>query len=153
LKHIDASITKKIEALQPYHTVDGISALGALADLSNIDKHRVVHVVARPPGTGVVRINPGPDDFHNCHPVPGKGIVINYALAHKPLRRDDEVARIYVVTTGPNADVDLDASVTANITFHGDLDLRQSLNAMWFEVSTILTFFAPFLEGPSMGHA
>jgi hypothetical protein len=153
LKYVDPKLANKIEPLQPYNAPAGeVYALGALGVLSNIDKHRILHAVARPAAEGTFQMYPGPDDFHNCALTPGRNIELN-TLGNRPLKRGDEVFRVYVTPTGPNCDVDLNANLTAHIAFHGNWDLPQSLNAMWNEVRGILTLFAPYFEGPSIGHA
>lgn len=135
LKYVNPGMANKIEPLQPYNASAGeVYALGAFATLSNIDKHRLIHAVARPAAAVTFRFIPGPDDFHNCTSIPGRPIVAN-DLGGRPLKRDDEVLRVYVSPTGPNPDVNLEANLTAHITFHTDWDMPQSLNAMWREVN------------------
>jgi len=152
LKHVDPTLAAKLEPGQPYNAPAGeVYALGALAILSNIDKHRLVHAVARPAAEGTFQMYPGPDDFHNCTPARGPNIQAAPLLG--PLKRGNEVVRIYVIQTGPNPDVDLDAHLTAHIAFHTDWDLLQSLDAMWNEARLYLMVISPYLEGPSMGHA
>jgi hypothetical protein len=77
LKHVDPRLAAKVEPLQPYNfpsKARSITALGALASLSNTDKHRVIHVVAREAHQATFRYRLGPDDFHNCTLVPDTGI-------------------------------------------------------------------------------
>jgi hypothetical protein len=152
LKHVDRAIADQLEPLQPYNAPNDVTSFGVLAEFSNIDKHRAVHVVARPPAQGQFRI-PGPDDFHNCRFVPEKGIIPNDRLSGHALYRNDEVVRVYVIPTGPNADVDLQARVTAHITLQGNVGLFESLDQIRGQVTATLMWFAPYVEGPSMGHA
>lgn len=139
------ALAAKAEPLQPYHTVgtNEIHALGALATLSNIDKHRVIHVVRRLHHEGVF-LAPTPDKFIDCYP--DNPVRLETKLsAGDEVHLNDEALSVYVTATGPNPDVKLEPNLTAHIAIHENWNPVDTLDGIRAQVTAILEGFEPLV--------
>jgi hypothetical protein len=145
LRHVDHAHVSKIEAIQPYNQDDpDATSLAILADLSNVDKHRVVHVVLAAAHQAQFQI-PSLDRYVDCVPDPridGTFVITSYA-PESPLRAGNEILVVPVTSTGPNPDVDLHAWLTGTVVVGQSLRLMDALDAIGTQVETILKAFDP----------
>jgi hypothetical protein len=123
--------------------------LGELVNLSNTDKHRVIHpVLVTSRGIGIPLL----DDvqFRDCAPmtriIDGQSVKsVSFALGG-PANLNDKVLWIPVSATGKHPDVKFDASVACSIAFGpGSLDVITILDGIGSEVAAILADFDPVL--------
>ncbi len=144
LRHVDPAHAAKDELLQPYHGMPPgeLHPLEALATLSNIDKHRVLHTVFRPAYQAVVQV-PSPEHYRDCVPTSDPGLIVLSGLG--VLQAGDEVVRIEVTPAGPDPDVDLRANLTANISIHDNWNPVDTLDGIGAQIALILEAFEPLL--------
>lgn len=86
---------------------NSIHPLWALAELSNIDKHRRIHAVLAVAHQGNLRI-PFPEDMRDCYTeagriVDGQQASILIQVDRSNPKAGDEMAAVFVVPTGPNS--------------------------------------------------
>ena len=120
LRHVDPTDAVKVEARQPFNPGQAgqINVLGALADLSNADKHRIVHPVLMA-ARGILLPTPSDQAFKDCEPVRQliKGQWVRAAHFSVGLRPDvdDEILKVEVTPTGPNPDLDFNTTLACEI--------------------------------------
>lgn len=146
LKYVYRSDARKIEPLQPFHddpNPDQIHPLAALADLSNVDKHQVVHAVVSVAGSTTARI---PDTYIDCKPIPapdGSAFQIIVYAPGKPPTLGDKIFEIPVTPTGPNPDVDLQTSTTGYIAINETWNLLDVIDWIGEACGVALTRLEP----------
>ncbi len=145
LKYIDPEHAAKVEPMQPYHPAppNSLNPLYALRELSNIDKHRVLHVITRLPHELIFRA-PTPEKFHDCYADNPVRVVFGSSMGGEA-RPNDEVFRIHVTPTGQNPDVEVNPNLTAHIAFHDNWNPIDTLDGIGAQVAIILEAFEPLL--------
>lgn len=130
-----------IEEFQPYKASQPleVTALGVLASLSNIDKHRTVHVAYVVIGELLYQ-NAG--TWFDCDPDPTRLVEINGSVIP---RRDEEVLRLPVIPRGPNPDRDLKAQLSGHVAIHENWPMVEFLDHVGQLVAVILRRFEPRL--------
>lgn len=132
----------QIEALQPYHAGDRAPShlLTLLRELSNTDKHRVIH-----PMFGWFRS----DLVREPAFTPNEDAIVRKRQLARIERMEDGaiIARVEITPVGPNPQVEMDAHVQIDIAF-GDEALRaDSLSKVGQRVHQIIEGFAAAFEG------
>ncbi|HEV3093110.1 MAG TPA: hypothetical protein VGY30_01200 [Solirubrobacteraceae bacterium] len=152
LQYIDPLHSAKVEPLQPFNPPEGdeINFLGVLADLSNEDKHRVIHAVfILPPGLGIPF--PSNESFLDCEPVPVYMPEIGHAVKALKFRLgqgmtyvDSPILEVPVRVTGSNPDVDLEPDLPGRIAFSDrSQDVIDTLDGIARTVASVLALFDP----------
>lgn len=113
LRYINTSDINRIRAFQPYKRLDKgqLHPLPKLVRLSNVDKHRKIHLLVIVPQDA--SFTNRPDGFRDCVPAPrlapnGSYVHAYHVVPHRSPRVNDTILRIFVQPTGPNPDVDWD---------------------------------------------
>jgi len=114
LRYIDTSDIDRLKPFQPYKRLNRgqLHPLPKLIKLSNVDKHRRIHLLVTVPQSA--SFTNRPDGFRDCVPVPRLMPDGSYAHAHhmaprRSPRIDDAILKIFVHPTGPSPDVDWNA--------------------------------------------
>jgi hypothetical protein len=150
LRHVDSTHAAKVERAQPYHPrqPNVLNALGSLAELSNEDKHRRIHITTWVASQSNY-VSPGPERFRDCVPlrqVDGEyQPVIDLTAPSTPPNAGDEVARVLVQPTGSDPDVDLEARLSGYVAIRETWDALTCLEAIDNQVWAILRAFDPLL--------
>lgn len=103
LEFVDPSYIAIIEEVQPYQPTTGLPSLAVVRDLSNADKHRLIHVVRR-------RLTARPN-VSAVHTIPYTITGIDYSDPGSSLEDGTEVARVRT-----HFDLVVDSS-TSNVAF------------------------------------
>ena len=148
-KHMLDSDADILWKFQPFHQVgqgpNVMSAVWALAVLSNQDKHQMTHPAYAVGHQGNFR-NTG--RYEDCVPrreIMPDGTPADVAITGlSTLRPGDEVVRVFVTPTGPSPEVDLESRVTGYVAVNETWNLMETLDACAHAVSDILQAFTPF---------
>jgi hypothetical protein len=134
-RHIDPADAANVKPMQPFHHGQPgmFHPLAALNELSNTDKHRFLHPTVITVQASGARA-PLPSDFRDCyapdHVVNGIATIrIEHFIPATP-KLGDPVLRVPVVATGPNPDVQLYASLTAQVTIGETWPMLRCLEAI-----------------------
>ena len=120
--------------------------LPKLAYLSNVDKHRKLHLllVASQSASFTNRS----DAYRDC--APDARLMPDGSMAHwlhlpprRPPRPDGEILRVFVRPFGPNPDVEVDASLTGHVAIGKLGPILPMLDAMARYVASVLRAFEP----------
>lgn len=118
LRYVSPSDIDRLKAFQPYRRLKKgqLHPLPKLVKLSNIDKHRKIHLLVSIPQSSSFTNNP--DAFRDCliddRLMPnGAYANIEFIAPRRNPRVNDAVLRVFVQPTGPNPDVDLDYRLQA----------------------------------------
>jgi hypothetical protein len=138
------------ENFQPFHVEptpppELFSALRILEILSNHDKHRTVQVAAI--GAHTVRFTiPDESTLRDCRFTgPGQDAFLLHEA--KPLRDGNEIMLFYVVPTGSDPDVDLNAQLAGKAVFGpSNWDLIPTLDVIGAACTDILSELEPVLK-------
>lgn len=148
LKYINTSDIDRIKPFQPYRRLNRgqLHPLPKLVRLSNIDKHRRIHLLVTIPQSA--SFTNRPEGFRDC--VPTQRLAPNGSCVHAyhvPPRRNprenDIMLGIFVQPTGPNPDVDWD------VRLHGFVGIGRlgpavpMLEGMAQYVAAVLNEFDP----------
>jgi hypothetical protein len=154
LNHVSGDYLTTIERMQPYNTTgtNQVHALRALVELSNIDKHRVVHPVVTIPLEGFLTVVRADGDVVDCvrllriDPDTGAQATVRaYPLRDSP-QIGDKVFEAFCRPTGPNPDVDLHASLSGYIAIRETWDLMDTLDFIGHQVVEIVGGVTPLFE-------
>lgn len=136
-----------VEANQPfrYPQPGTLHVLDSLATLSNVDKHRLLHVIYVLAHQGTF-VNTGA--YRDCLPdtrMMPNGTQANVALRgfDGPPRPNDEVARVFVRPAGPHPDVDIQARLTGYVAVRESWNLLDLLDASGRWIAALLKRFDP----------
>jgi hypothetical protein len=148
-RHVESADADLVEDLQPYNGDRGeydIHPLEALAEISNTDKHRMVHVTfVRSQDTEVTL--PSPADYIDCEPVGSRGrTLMDVTEPGVPIEVGDEMIRVFVRPTGPDPNVKLKANLTGYVAFRGDWEVLHSLDKIGEWVVGILDRYQPVFK-------
>jgi hypothetical protein len=122
LTHVRRADVNALKPFQPYKRLKKgqLHPLPKLIRLSNIDKHRKLHLMVVIPRQA--SFTNRPDAFRDCVPdpaTPGPSGQSAATVYHRPPRRSprpgDEALRVIVRATGPNPDVDFAAQISGDI--------------------------------------
>jgi len=148
LTHIRPSDIERLKPFQPYRRLKKgeLHPLPKLIRLSNTDKHRKPHMPVVIPQNA--KFTNRSDALRDCVPyptAPGPGgrpaAIIHHVAPSRNPHAGDEILRIFVRPTGPNPDVELDA------TLHGYVGIGRlgpaipMLDAMAQYVGSVLNAF------------
>lgn len=158
LKHVHSDAAKAAKPMQPFSSdpLPGgtINRLQMLSELSNIDKHRFVHVAVTAPKQ--ITFTP-PTIFNDCLPrmvkdASGQDVML---ISHHNFPNGPEVVvgdvilRMFVIPDGPNPDVELEADFTCAISLKiisGLIpDMLQALDSLGVRVAQCIREFEPLL--------
>jgi hypothetical protein len=148
-KYMDPADADKLEQFQPFHLGPISRARGhfhpteGLALLSDIDKHRLIHLPYLWVVPGSTRAPGWPEDYRDCVPQVGPSgrATLFYRMPDPSPHAGDEVARFLVIRTGPNPDVELNTSLTGYVAIRESWDVIDALDAFAEGVSMILKTF------------
>jgi len=119
-----------------------------LIRMSNIDKHRRLHVIVVAPYQA--SFTNRPDGYRDCVPLirtdPATGRrhgVTFHKAPSRPLRANTEILRVFVRPTGPNPDVEVDARLTGWITVGKTGPIIPLLDGFGEYVAAVLNRFQP----------
>jgi hypothetical protein len=150
LQHVDPAHAAKVQIAQPYHPTlpNVLNALGSLAELSNEDKHRRLHITTYTATTSTY-VSPGPERFRDCVPSlqidGGYQPILHLSAPGSPPHVGDEVARVPVEPTGSDPDVDLEAHLDGYVAIRETWDVLACLEAIDHQVWATLRAFDPLL--------
>lgn len=148
LRCVDTKVATEVEDFQPFKATkpNEVHPLGVLATLSNIDKHRKIHVF-----TGGLRETifqaPAPDAYIDCRPLTETGgTEVVFLEPTSPSRKPEEIFRVRVIQTGPNPDLQAEPKITGFIGVGADWDVLPLMNAIGDWTGDILEAFDRFLK-------
>jgi hypothetical protein len=133
IKMFDAAHISTLRGLQPYQGGDRKRAeghpLAVLKRLSNIDKHRVVHV-------NYVALK----EFPISSPVANDYEItrIKNAPLNTPLVDGQELARVEGRVTGPKPEIEGNAKLTGNVALSDGTPAQQKIDEIWRSVQAFV---------------
>jgi hypothetical protein len=156
LKHVSTDAADKAKALQSFTGTkpnpDAVHGLEVVARLSDIDKHRVIHLAVVFAERVTFPRNVAQSILRDCIPrlvrpgLTNEGNVRLYRSAETgPVSLGDEIFDVPITPTGPNPDVNLEASASGFIAFEDALDVLASLEDIGVRLAEILRTFEPLL--------
>lgn len=124
-----------------------VDALAALRHLSNVDKHRSLHLSILT-GQDLVFRGPGPEDIRDCLPQErmtdqGPATYLVEGDVREP-RTNQKLITVFIHPTGPCPDVDMKAEFRAFVGLANDWDVLPYLETMADAVEWILTRLLEF---------
>lgn len=150
LKHIGTAHLDRLKRLQPYYRryqrkKGELHPLPKLIKLSNIDKHRRLHLLVHAILTGNFTNAP---IYRDCQPMLRFGVTgkpespwyLNFPRYPRP---NDEILRIPVRVIGPNPDVEVPASLTGQVVTGKLGPVIPMLDGFGQYVGAVLTAFQP----------
>jgi hypothetical protein len=149
-KYMDAADAQKLEDFQPFNLgpisrskgqLHALETLAGFGGLDNIDKHREIHITEVAPfqttigGSGMF--------FTDCTYLPGPQGTPQLIAGPPgdPPEPGNEILRLPVIKTGPNPDVNFNATQTAYVAIRGTWNVLEALDAMDQGVDAILKRF------------
>ena len=151
LNYIRPADIALLSRFQPYRrrSKGELHPLPKLVRLSNIDKHRRLHllVVAAHQASFTNRVDAHRDCVPVLQPAPDGGLsgMWYHTAPSRPLRSDSEILRIPVRPIGPNPDVEVDARLVGWVVIGRLGPVVRLLDAFSTYVSNVLTAFEPVM--------
>ena len=148
LKYVRPIDVDRLKPLQPYKRVGRgqLHPLPKLIRLSNIDKHRKLHLLVVIPAGG--SFTNRTDAFRDCvadPTTPGPegqpAAIVHHIAPRRPPRAGDVILRVLVRPTGPNPDVEFDAKITGYVGLGRLGPVIPMMDAMTSYVSDVLRAF------------
>lgn len=144
LSLIDPAHWAAFDAEQPYHTGNAWHSLALLSDLSNIDKHRTIHLLTShvwAPNNLLASL-----DLTDCLVSEVKG------TASGPVQDGAELARLSVRITGPNPQLQVNAQFLFGVTFeepaftwHPTIEVLMVMTRLGSDVRAVVDRFATLI--------
>jgi hypothetical protein len=153
-KHMSADDAQKLKHFQPFCSnvpgwrINPISLMLGFGGFSNVDKHRKMQLAYVVPfglkvGSGDKPGESGPLKYIDCRPIDGNSatLPLHMNLASRVLRAGEEIARVPVIQTGPNPDLNLQAELTYLVVIGDTVPVLDILDVMVVQVDRILREF------------
>ncbi len=150
LRHIRNADIDHLKPFQPYkrRKKGEMHPLLKLVSLSNVDKHRKLHLLVVVPQSA--SFTNRPDAYRDCAPNPR--LMPDGSIAHalllpprRPPRPGDVILRTFVHPLGPNPDVEFDTSFIGHVATGKLGPILPMLDAMARYVASVLRAFEPII--------